>query len=103
MTNDEIAEMLNRIADTHYSHAPIGTAIPFITYITEFSNNFGADDKVYQKVKSVTITAYMGSLDLHIDTEIQQALDNMNIYWTSSTDYDSDQKLYTTTYEMEVI
>ena len=45
----------------------------------------------------------MGSLDLHIDTEIQQALDNMNIYWTSSTDYDSDQKLYTTTYEMEVI
>lgn len=103
MTNREIRSLLNSIAPTYYSHAPIGTALPFITYLANHENNFGADNKVYQIITDVTITAYMTAEDLDIEDSINAALDDAGIYWTSSTDYDREQKLYTTIYEMEVI
>ncbi len=103
MTRQDIYNLINTVVPAWYQHAPIGTALPFATYLTDHNNNFGADDKVYQKVTGVTITLYMGEDDLALEDSLNDALDAADIYWTSSTDYDDDQKLYTTIYEMEVI
>lgn len=103
MTKQEIYNLLNEIAPTYYHHAPIGTYLPFITYITDHDDNFGADDRVYKTVMGVTITLYLGSDDLWIEDRVNEALDEANVYWVSSTDYDDQQELYTIIYEMEVI
>lgn len=103
MTKQEIYELLNGVAPAYYHYAPIGTALPFITYVTDHNNNFGADDKVYKEVTGLTVTLYMGADDLSLEADLATALNDADIYWTSSTDYDDDQKLYTTIYEMEVI
>lgn len=103
MTKQEIYNLLNNVAPTYYSHAPLGTYLPFITYITDHDNNFGADNMVYKQVTGVTITLYMSENDLNLEDMINNALDDAGIYWTSSSDYDESQKLYTTIYETEVI
>ena len=103
MTRQDIYTMLNNIAPTYYHHAPIGTSLPFITFLTDHDNNFGADDKVYKQVTGATITLYMGADDLSLEDQVNSALDEHDIYWVSSTDYDSLQEVYTTIYEMEVI
>lgn len=103
MTRQDIYSMLNNIAPTYYHHAPIGTSLPFITFLTDHDNNFGADDKVFKEVTGVTITLYMGANDLSIESQVNNALNEHDIYWVSSTDYDNLQEVYTTIYEMEVI
>ena len=103
MTKQQIFEILNEVAPTFYSQAPIGTALPFITYITDHGNNFGADDKVYKQVTGITATLYMSADDLGTEDALNATLDDADMFWISSTAYDEDQKLYTITYEMEVI
>lgn len=103
MTRQDLYTLLNDIAPTYYHHAPIGTSLPFITLLTDHDNNFGADDKVYKQVTGATITLHMGADDFTIEDQVNEALDEQDIYWVSSTDYDSSQKVYTTIYEMEVI
>lgn len=103
MTKQDIYNMLNGVAPTHYSQAPIGTPLPFITFITDHENNFGADNKVYKEVTGITATLYMSAEDLGTEDTLNAVLEDANIYWISSTDYDEDQKVFTTVYEMEVI
>lgn len=103
MTKQEIYNLLNEVAPTFYNTAPIGTAVPFITYRTDHDNNFGADNRVYKEITGVTVTLYMGAEDLSIEESLSNALNDEDIFWVSSTDYDDDQKLFTTVYEMEVI
>ena len=103
MTRQDLYTLLNDIAPTYYHHAPIGMSLPFITFLTDHDNNFGADDKVYKQVMGATITLYMGADDLSLEDQVNEALDEQDIYWVSSTDYDSLQEVYTTIYEMEVI
>ena len=103
MTRQDIYSILNNIAPTYYHHAPIGTSLPFITFLTDHDNNFGADDKVFKEVTGVTITLYMGANDLSIESQVNNALNEQDIYWVSSTDYDNLQEVYTIIYEMEVI
>lgn len=103
MTKQGLYELLNEIAPTHYSHAPIGQTLPFITYTVSHTDNFGADDKVFVQVMSVTVTLYMGADDLQLEEELNDALREAYIYWTSDSDYDETNKLFTTIYDMEVI
>lgn len=103
MTRQDIYNMLNEVAPTYYSQAPIGTLLPFITYITDHANNFGADNKVYKEVTGITATLYMSAEDFATEEALNAVLEDADIFWISSTDFDEDQKVYTTVYEMEVI
>lgn len=103
MTILEIYNMLNDIVPSFYSHAPINTPVPFATFLTDHENNFSADNKVYKEVTGITITLYMGENDLYLEDSLNTALNDADLYWVSSTDYDDNQKVYTTIYETEVI
>lgn len=103
MTKQEIYNLLQNVAPTYYSQAPIGTLLPFITYTTNHDNNFGADNKVYQEITGVNVTLYMRAQDLNLEDDLNAALTEADIFWTSSSDYDDGQKVFTTIYEMEVI
>lgn len=103
MTKQEIYSLLSQAAPTYYSHAPIGTKLPFITYTTDHSNNFGADDRVYKPVTGVRAVLYMAASDTVTEQALNELLDDDHIYWTSEEDYNDDNELYTIIYEMEVI
>lgn len=103
MTKQDIFNILNEVAPTFYNQAPIGTGLPFITYKTDHDNNFGADNRVYKEITGVTVTLYMGAGDLSTEERLNAAFNDEEIFWVSSSDYDEDQKLFTTVYEMEVI
>lgn len=103
MTRVDIYNLINAVIPTHYIKAPIGTALPFATLQTDHDNNFGADDKVYREVTGAKVVLYLSANDFAYETALNTALDNANIYWVSSTDYDDSQDVYTIVYEMEVI
>ena len=101
MTRAELVTLLNNIAPVHYENAPVGTKCPFITYSVDYGNNFGADNKVYQRIMDVTLNAYVLTSQLSTLQSIEDALDD--IYWRASDSYDDSEKLITRTYTMELI
>ena len=101
MTKKQLVALLDEIAPTYYYQAPIGTKCPFITYQTSNDNNFGADNRVYQRVMSVIIMAYALTTQMSIFSEIEEALDD--IYWQSSDSINESERLIIRTYNIEVI
>lgn len=101
MTRADLVSLLDTVAPIYFEKAPLGTKCPFITYSVDYGNNFGADNKVYQKIMTVTLNAYVLTSQLETLAEIEEALDD--IYWSASDSYDDSEKLITRTYTMEVI
>ena len=101
MTKADLVSLLDTVAPTYYEKADIGTKCPFITYSVDYGNNFGADNKVYQRIMSVTINAYVLTSQLETLAKLEEALDD--IYWSASDSYNDSEKLLIRTYTMEVI
>lgn len=84
----------------YYLYAPIGTKVPFITYDWN-SDNFGADNKVYQRIANVTVYYYHADYD---DSSALETVFNENeLFWNVERVYSADQKVYLDTYTMEVL
>lgn len=102
MTREGFATILSGACSTvFFDHAPLGTAVPYLTYTWEYNNNFGADDKVYQRIASITVQHYHN--DYSDGSNLKAALDAAGIFWECESDYDSNENLYIDTYTMEVI
>lgn len=100
MTRAELVEQIEPVAPVFFDHAPVGTKVPFLVYTWNY-DNFGADNKAYQRIAEVTITHYHKSYDTGED--LKQILDENDLFWNCDTDYDSSEKLYIDTYTMEVL
>ena len=101
MTMTELHNALDDVADTFYLWAPAGTATPYIVFQWDTMPNISADDHVYQKVAAVTVQCYFTSFDML--NALDEVLDALVGFYTSSTAYDSDADVYIKTYNMEVI
>ncbi len=86
-----------------YHHAPNGQTLPFMTYTIEQSSNFAADDKVYQKITSLSVDLYTKTKDIATEAIIEGVFDSANIPWSKTESYDDDEQFYMETYESEVI
>lgn len=87
----------------HYDHAPVGTKVPYVTYTCHADNNFFADDKVYQKIRSMRAVLYSTKKDEKLETLIESALDEAEIPWSMTDEFENEQKVFMTIYEAEVI
>jgi hypothetical protein len=87
----------------HYDHAPVGTKVPYVTYTCHADNNFFADDKVYQKIRSMRAVLYSTKKDEKLETLIESALDEAEIPWNMTDEFENEQKVFMTIYEAEVI
>lgn len=101
MTKTELYTVLSTVAPTYFGRAEIGTAIPYIVYTWDYPNNFSADDKVYQRIATVSIQLYTNDPDM-VDSLIA-ALDDLDVYWTASTNYELSEEVYLSTFDLEVI
>lgn len=101
MTKQGLYNALSGVATTYFDRAKVGEAIPYIVYTWTYPNNFPADDVVYQRIASVQIQLY--SSDPADADRLAEVLDELGLYWTSSQNYELDDKVYVSTYDMEVI
>lgn len=99
MTKTELYTALSAVVDTYYNFAPVGTELPYAVYTWTHPNNFPADGKTYQKVATIEISLY--SVDP--DTSLDDALDALGEFWTSTGSMEVSDGAYLTNYTMEVI
>lgn len=101
MTRTELYNALSAVCDTYYNRAPVGTAIPYIVYNWTHPNNFPADDVVYERIASIEIQCYSDTPETA--EQINDALDDLGVYWTSDGAFEVSDGAYLTTYTMEVL
>lgn len=80
-------------------HAP---SLPYICYMATQTNNFKADNKVYEVLQDVDIELYTRKKDTASEALIEAALDANDIVWDKYEDYIDDENMYMITYEVEV-
>ena len=88
-----------------YHHWPAPEAIPsmpFIAYMVEGSDNFGADGIVYKAINNVRIELYTENKDTTSEELIETMLTSHSIYWEKEEVYIDDERCYEIIYSIEV-
>lgn len=87
-----------------YRAWPVGQAppLPFITYMVDDSDNFGADDIVYKAINRVNIELYSKNKDTVSEGLIEALLESLSIYWEKDETYIDDEQCYEIIYTIEV-
>lgn len=87
----------------HYDHAPVGTNVPYVTYTCHADSNFFADDKVYQKISSMRAVLYSTKKNEKLEAMIEDALNEAEIPWSMTDEFENEQKVFMTIYEAKTI
>ena len=98
-----IGEMQIPFAYHHFAEGEV-VEPPFICYLLPGSNNFSADGKVYHKINEVHIELYTDLKDLAVEQQVEDVLDEHEIFYTKSEVWIESERLYEVlyTFEMEV-
>ena len=104
---EELLQMLQEMQIPFaYHHFAEGEAVnpPFICYLLPGSNNFSADGKVYFKINEVRIELYTDLKDLAVEQQVEDVLDEHEIFYNKSETWIESERLYEIlyTFEMEV-
>ena len=76
---------------------------PFICYYYTGDNDLKADDINYQKIRQLTIELYCDNKNFTLESAVESALTSNGFVYTKYEEYIDSEKMYMTTYEMEVI
>lgn len=74
--------------------------MPFLCYLVAYSNNFGADDRVYQKINHIQIELYTKTKRTDLEDKVESALSSL--FWEKLETYIDSEKCYQIIYEIEV-
>ena len=103
MTQDELYNLLKStglpVAYHHFKNPP---NLPYIIYLFTYSDNFGADNKVYSKISNYLIELYSDKKDLVNEKLIEDLFDNNNIYYEKSEVYIENEEMYQVIYEIQI-
>ena len=75
---------------------------PYGVYFDDYSDNFSADCAVYLEVDHMIIELYQSQRDRALEARIGAALTAAGIYWERDAQYLPTERLYQTTFEIEV-
>jgi len=76
--------------------------MPFITYDVPGSNNFSADNKIFQKVRHINIHLWTIKKDEASELLIENVLSNNGLPWSKRETYLSAERCFEIIYETEV-
>lgn len=76
--------------------------LPFICYMVEGSDNFGADNIVYKAINSVRVELYSKNKDTTSEGLIEALFEDHRIYWEKDELYLDDEQCYEIIYNIEV-
>ena len=86
-----------------YVFAPVGSKVPQFTYTCHVEINFFADDKVYQKISSLRAVLYSTKKNEKLEAMIEDALNEAEIPWSMTDEFENEQKVFMTIYESKTI
>lgn len=100
------AELYNLLKSTGlpvaYNHFKKPPCLPYIVYLFTFSNNFGADNKVYQKINNYQVELYSDKKDLASEKLIEDLLDENEIFYDKIETYVESEEFYQVIYEIQI-
>ena len=102
---EELLQMLSEMQIPFaYHHFAEGEVVepPFICYLLPGSNNFSADGKVYHKINEVHIELYTDLKDLAVEQQLEDVLDEHEIFYNKSEVWIQSEKLYEVLYSFEM-
>lgn len=104
MTLSEIAYMVASFGyPWRYSHFSQTPALPYVVYYFPNSNDVFADSTNYVDKRALFIELFTKAKDPTAEANIEAVLKSKGLTWYKQTDFLSDELIYQTTYEMEVI
>lgn len=78
-------------------------SLPFIVYFETNSDNFKADNRVYQKVSKINIQLYTKAKSELAQKTLEDILDQNDIVYESYEDYLVEEKVFLISYEIEIL
>lgn len=105
MTLSQLAVILESTGlDVAYMHFPddVQVTMPFITYSESASNNFNADNSVYEKGKLVSVDLWSKAKDEISEGLIETAFANNDIVWSSIDTYEEGEYCFRRTYTLSI-
>lgn len=93
------------VAYSHFTattNNPLPTP-PYITYLSAYSSNFKADNKVYKKIDNLQIELYTAKKDLTAEKKLEDLLDQNEIAYESTETWIDSEKLFQKIYEVRLI
>lgn len=77
--------------------------MPFVTYQETGSNNFGADGKVYKRVRTMQVDLFTKNKNPAAEEALEAALDAAEIFWNKYQTVEDNESCQRYTYETEII
>lgn len=103
MTLAEIATMVASFnLPWRYSHFSQTPAPPYVVYYFPAENDVMADNSNFVNKRQLFIELYTNTKDTTSEATIESTLKQKGLSWYKQTDFLNDEKLFQTTYEMEV-
>ena len=108
MTQSELYTMLKAtgfpVAYSHFKESPNTPlpSLPYICYLSAFSSNFKADDKVYKKIDNLQIELYTNKKDLIAEKKLEDLLDANEIAYETTETWIDTEKLFQKIYEISI-
>lgn len=93
------------VAYSHFTSSP-NTPLPtppYITYLSAYSSNLKADNKVYKKIDNLQIELYTAKKDLTAEKTLEDVLDANDIAYESTEAWIDSEKLFQKIYEVRLI
>lgn len=101
MTLEEIYETLQQLnLPIAYSHFKSSLEPPYLVYLVEDTQNFGADNKVYHQIENLVIELYTAKKDITLEKKVEALLNEKEFYYEKVETYIDSEKLYEVRYEL---
>ena len=104
MTLTDIGNMIASIGyPWQYSHFPKTPDMPYLVYYYPTENDVFADNSNMVNRRQLFVELFTQGKDLTAEAKVEAALKNSGLTWYKQTDFLSDELIFQTTYEMEVL
>lgn len=85
------------VAYHHFSAPP---ELPYIVYLFDYTENFGADNKVYKEISNYLVELYADSKDPDAEKSIEDIFAANEIFWEKTENWIDTENLYQVAYQI---
>lgn len=105
-TQQELATFLDGIFPTAYYDWSGSSEIPkapYLVYLLDKGNSFGADDKAYNRTDTYTVELYVDRYDYNSEKELETSFDETNLFYEKAgKTFVSELQLFLVIYKITI-
>lgn len=77
--------------------------LPYIVWYIPGSDNFDADNSVYQKIVALNVELYTEAKNFDAEATLEAVLDSAGLVWEKTEDYIDSERMYEVLYETSIV